>query len=321
MAVLAAFDRLRSSPLPFAFSSELLASRRLCSLINKLGRRAAFASRRIHEADMPIQLVTIEGNIGSGKTTIARKIASFMPDTQCFLAPEPDSNPHWANFQSQPEKHALQSQLWFLRERLRVYIAALQHMQQHRESVILDFSIWSDHIFATSHYERGYMTAAEYAEYQAVSRRMLNELNLPPPHLSIVLHVKPEIALQRCETSETRSKYVKRESREEYAGPLATNRESYLSRLDELYRQVWLRDLPRVFTPKWLTAERVPPNAEGLPAAPALMILVRDWSQDLEKLNSKAICDAVMCTEPTDLDEWLAPWLAKGNQGHWDLLN
>ena len=270
---------------------------------------------------MPVQLVTIEGNIGTGKTTIAKKIASFMPDTHLFLAPEPEANPHWAAFQSAPKDHALAMQLWFLRERLRVYVAALKHMHQHRESVILDFSIWSDIIFATSHFERGYMSAAEYEEYQSISKRILTELKLPPPHLSIVLHVKPEIAMQRCETSSTRSKYVRRESRDGFAGPLATKGETYLARLDELYRQVWLRDLPHVFTPKWLSEERVAPGGDGLPAAPSLLVLVRDWSQDLAQLKPAAICDAVMCTEPADLDAWLAPWLAKGNPSHAAYMN
>ena len=95
---------------------------------------------------MPTQLVTIEGNVGTGKTTIARKIASYMPDTAFFPAPDPESNPHWAAFQEQPSQNALAMQLWFLRERLRVYVAALSHLQQQRESVILDFSIWSDHV-------------------------------------------------------------------------------------------------------------------------------------------------------------------------------
>lgn len=270
---------------------------------------------------MPVQLVTIEGNIGTGKTTIAKKIANFMPDTQFFPAPEPEANPHWAAFQSAPKEHALAMQLWFLRERLRVYVAALQHMQHRRESAILDFSIWSDIIFATSHFERGYMSEAEYEQYREVWRKILTDLKLPPPHLSIVLHVKPEIAMQRCEMSSTRSKYVRRESRDGYAGPLATKGETYLARLDELYRQVWLRDLPHVFTPKWLSEERVAPSSGGLPAAPSLMILVRDWSQDLAQLKPSAICDAVMCTEPADVDAWLAPWLAKGNPSHAALLN
>lgn len=250
-------------------------------------------------------MITIEGNIGTGKTTVAKSIASYMPDTELFQAPDPDHNPHWDAFQQKPKDHALAMQLWFLRERLRVYAAALEHMREKRESVILDFSVWSDQIFARAHYERGYMTDAEFEEY-SVLWRAINSMRLPAPHLSIVLHVKSHIRIGRLETSETRAKYVQRASRDDY--------ETHLTRLDELYRQTWLRDQPHVFTPKWLADQRVAPSADGLSAAPSHLILVRDWSQDLSQIKPTAIRDAVMCSEPTDIDTWIAPWLVKGAQ-------
>ena len=105
------------------------------------GLRAAH--HRLSEA-MPAQLVTIEGIIGAGKTTVARHIANTMPDTRFFPAPGRSSNPHWAEFRAQPEQHCLSMQLWFLKERLRVYLEALSHMHKTGQSAILDFSLWSD---------------------------------------------------------------------------------------------------------------------------------------------------------------------------------
>ena len=66
---------------------------------------------------MPVQMVTIEGNIGSGKTTVARHITSYMPDTKFFPAPGRSKNPHWDNFHANPKEHAKEMQCWFLRER------------------------------------------------------------------------------------------------------------------------------------------------------------------------------------------------------------
>ena len=110
---------------------------------------------------MPTQMVTIEGNIGTGKTTIAKRMARHMPDTAFFPAPEPAANPHWSAFEANPAAHALPMQLWFLRERLRVYVAALAHMERTRESVLLDFSVWSDLIFTQAHFEQGHLTSDE----------------------------------------------------------------------------------------------------------------------------------------------------------------
>ena len=83
---------------------------------------------------MALQLVTIEGNIGTGKTTIASHVAKYMPAMKFFAAPEPEDNPHYAAFLASPHEHALALQSWFLRERCRVYLAAVHHIEATRES-------------------------------------------------------------------------------------------------------------------------------------------------------------------------------------------
>ena len=236
-------------------------------------------------------MVTIEGNIGSGKTTVARHITNYMPDTKFFPAPGRAKNPHWKSFHEDPAGHALEMQSWFLRERLRVYTDALKHMEEARESVVLDFSIWSDEIFATAHHEHGYMTAAQFAQYKALSDEIF-ALNLPPPHLTIVLHADAGICLRRSAGLER---------------PVLD--EPYLQRLDELHRERYLRDLDTVFTPKWMEAVRMPVDSPGLAPAPSLLTLVRDWS-DLTKVKPTAIGDAVLCTDPVDLTSWFAPYRA-----------
>ena len=44
---------------------------------------------------MAVQLVTIEGNIGTGKSTLANHVAQYMPSMTFFAAPEPEDHPHW----------------------------------------------------------------------------------------------------------------------------------------------------------------------------------------------------------------------------------
>lgn len=82
--------------------------------------------------------------------------------------------------------------------------------------------------------------------------------------------------------------------------------EAYLQRLDELHRQRYLRDIPSVVTPKALNSHRVPADAPGLVAAPSRLTLVRGWS-DLTQVKPTAIADAVMCTDPTNFEQWIAP--------------
>ena len=239
-----------------------------------------------------VQMVTIEGNIGAGKTTVARHISKYMPDTKFFPAPGRSKNPYWDAFHENPKANAFAMQSWFLRERLRVYVSALRHMDTAGESVVLDFSLFSDEIFATAHFENGYMTKAEFEQYQELTRSIF-ALGLPPPHLTIMLLAAPSICLERSAGLERP----------------ALN-EAYLRRLDELHRQRYLRDLPSVFTPPSMNCERVPATAPGLAAAPSLLTLVRNWS-DLSTVKPTAIADAVMCTDPTDLDGYMEPFRAE----------
>jgi len=182
---------------------------------------------------MTVQLVTIEGNIGTGKSTLASHVAQYMPTMRFMAAPEPEENPHWAAFIASPTQPglALTMQCWLLRARARVYLRALRHIEEARESVILDFSIWSDLIFATKHHEDGLLSAAEFERYQQLAREIY-ALQLPPPHLSIVLQATPEICLQRCQSNDKRTRKP----------DLA-----HLHRLDELYEQRWLRELPKAY--------------------------------------------------------------------------
>lgn len=257
---------------------------------------------------MPTQLVTIEGNMGTGKTTIARKVASYMPDTQFFAAPDVEQNPYWEAYLKEPKKYALPLQMWFLRERLRVYVAALRHMDTTGESVILDFSLFSDVIFAIMHHAQGYLTDTQLLVYQELFNR-IGELELPPPHLSILLQANPTICLQRMETNPTREK--QRRMSKDAIG------EDYIARVDELYQHRWLHDTERVYTPTWMRAKRVAPDEARLPCAPSRLILVRDWS-DLSNVKPMAIADAVYCTEPSDVHTWLGGFRDGGSSGDGD---
>lgn len=66
----------------------------------------------------------------------------------------------------------------------------------------------------------------------------------------------------------------------------------------------WLGDSSRAPAPT--------PEMGGLPAAPSLLVLVRDWS-DLSRVKASAISDAVMSTPPADLRAWLARYKVPGN--------
>ena len=259
-------------------------------------------SLALTDPTMPLQMVTIEGNVGSGKSTIALHISKQMPDCKLFPSPSRKANPHWKAFQADPKANALAMQLWFLKERLRVYVKALEHMEAARESVILDFSVWSDIIFAVHHHHQRLITTEELGSYMS-AWKAVEALALPPPHLTIVLHANPSVCLQRSEALDAlqspQSRTPRRWSKEDG--------EAYLEQINTLLKQRWLRDVESVVTPKWLAGERVAADAPGIPAAPSKEVLVRDWS-DLAKVSPKVLVDAIFCTNPSDFRSWLSPF-------------
>ena len=180
-------------------------------------------------------------------------------------------------------------------------------MEMTHESVILDFSLWSDVIFAYNHHDNGYLTDDQLEQYLLVSREILG-LRLPPPHLSILLQTSPGICAQRAQASATRS--AQRRMSQESHDSSAFLGEAYMRAVDELYQHRWLHAIDRVCSPK-MAERRIAPSKARLPAAPSLLILVRDWSNP-DSIKPTQIADVMYCTEPTNLDAWLGPFASGG---------
>jgi deoxyguanosine kinase len=75
--------------------------------------------------------VAIEGTIGVGKTSLAKLISEHLGAK--LVLEEFQDNPFLTDFYEDPERHAFQTQLWFL----------LQRFQQQQDLRQIDmFQIW-----------------------------------------------------------------------------------------------------------------------------------------------------------------------------------
>ena len=63
----------------------------------------------------PYPYIVVEGNIGSGKTTLVQKLSAYL-NARAFYE-EFSDNPFLPKFYSDPEKHAFPLELSFLAER------------------------------------------------------------------------------------------------------------------------------------------------------------------------------------------------------------
>ena len=133
--------------------------------------------------------IAIEGPIGIGKTTLAKRLAeSFNYET---LLEEAEENPFLERFYQDRRSHALPTQLFFLFQRMR----KLQDLRQgdiFQPVRVSDFLIEKDPLFA-----RITLDDNEYHLYQTVYEKIIEDL--PKPDLVIYLQAPTTTLYERVQ--------------------------------------------------------------------------------------------------------------------------
>lgn len=91
---------------------------------------------------MQFQFLAIEGNIGAGKTTLAKRLASIYQAD--LLLERFENNPFLSGFYKNPAQHALAAELFFLMERYE----QIEAMQWNKALWISDFFLQKTLLFA-----------------------------------------------------------------------------------------------------------------------------------------------------------------------------
>lgn len=128
---------------------------------------------------MEYRFIAIEGNIGSGKTTLAHRLAAHY-NGKLILEQFVD-NPFLAKFYADKERYAFPLELSFLAERFNQLKAQLLNRDIFQEVIISDYIITKSQLFA-----RANLTEDEYDLFQRMAEIMKS--NLPKPDLIIYLH-------------------------------------------------------------------------------------------------------------------------------------
>jgi deoxyadenosine/deoxycytidine kinase len=131
--------------------------------------------------------IAIEGPIGAGKTSLCRRIADRA---RCeLLLEDPGANPFLPRFYEEPDRYALQTQLFFLFQRLQ-QIQSLAQSDLFARPTVSDFMLAKDPLFA-----RLTLNDDEYRLYQEVYRHL--ETQAPVPDLVIYLQAGVETLAER----------------------------------------------------------------------------------------------------------------------------
>lgn len=136
---------------------------------------------------MPLpKYISIEGVIGTGKTSLARMLGEVL-DAQVIYE-RPEENPFLEDFYRDPRRYAFQTQLYFLLSRYRQQLEIFQP-DLFYETMISDYLFAKDRIFAHLNLED-----RELFLYNRVAS--LLEQDVPKPDLVVYLQSAPEGLLQ-----------------------------------------------------------------------------------------------------------------------------
>lgn len=132
--------------------------------------------------------IVIEGPIGAGKTTLARKLADRL-GARAVLE-QPEENPFLSRFYQDMPRYALATQLCFLFQRIG-QLEAQNQMDLFSSQVVCDYMLEKDALFAEL-----VLSEAELQLYRDISSRTL-PATLPRPDLVIYLQAPVNMLLQR----------------------------------------------------------------------------------------------------------------------------
>jgi deoxyadenosine/deoxycytidine kinase len=134
--------------------------------------------------------IAVEGPIGVGKSSLARKLAEHLGAR--LLLERAEENPYLERFYADPPRYALQTQLAFLLQRAR-QVQELAQPGMFDTGVVSDFVFAKDAIFA-----RLTLSDDEHRLYTRLAAEVLPQA--PQPDLVVWLQASPATLLARIRT-------------------------------------------------------------------------------------------------------------------------
>jgi deoxyadenosine/deoxycytidine kinase len=152
--------------------------------------------------------IVVEGPIGAGKTSLAKRLAARLGTD--LLLEQPGANPFLARFYQDMPRYALPTQLFFLFQRAK-QIEPLAQPDMFSRATVSDFLLDKDPLFA-----RITLTGDELALYDRIYEAL--RPHAPTPDLVVYLQAQPDTLIERVRR---RAEQFERGISEEYLALLA----------------------------------------------------------------------------------------------------
>ncbi len=164
---------------------------------------------------IPHRYIVVEGPIGVGKTSLARRLAQSAGGQ--LVLEQADQNPFLERFYRNPRSAAFQTQLFFLFQRAR-QLEEVRQADLFGAVRVSDYLMEKDRLFA-----RVTLDDAEYALYERVYERVV--VDAPKPDLVVYLQAPVDVLIDRIAKRGVRY--------EQYIEP------AYLDKLTQAYARLF----------------------------------------------------------------------------------
>ncbi|MSQ52805.1 MAG: deoxynucleoside kinase [Betaproteobacteria bacterium] len=165
------------------------------------------------------RFIVVEGPIGVGKTSLARRLSERLGAT--MLLERPEQNPFLARFYQDMARYALPTQLFFLFQRVN-QLRDLSQLDMFKSLTVSDFLLEKDPLFA-----RLTLSGEELHLYQTIYDTLKPQA--PRPDLVIYLQAQSDTLIERVRE---RATSYERPISEEYLALLAEGYSRYFYHYD-----------------------------------------------------------------------------------------
>jgi len=128
--------------------------------------------------------VSVAGNIGAGKTTLATRLAQQF-GWRCELEPV-INNPYLSDFYADMTRWSFHLQVYFLSKRFDSQMG----IERTHESCVQDRTIYEDaHIFAHTLHSRGFLSDRDWDNYFSLFESMIKHLRSP----DLIIYLRADV--------------------------------------------------------------------------------------------------------------------------------
>lgn len=173
-----------------------------------------------------VPFIAIEGPIGIGKTSLAKKLSVHFDFH--LLKEIVEENPFLGKFYDDIEEWSFQTEMFFLCNRFKQLEDIEQKYLNHNKAVIADYHISKNMIFA-----KRTLQPDKFDKYEQIYHILTKDM--PVPNIMIYLHASLETVLERIRL---RGRDIEQNIKPSYLSQLAQDYENYMNEFEMLHPDI-----------------------------------------------------------------------------------